>query len=46
MPVHHQTFVLSREPVQEPIERFIMAVGPDPSRVVAHEIGREWSVIS
>ncbi len=46
MPVHHQTFVLSREPVNEPIERFMTAVGADRSRVVAEEIGREWSVIS
>ena len=46
MPVHHQTFVLSREPVQEPIERFMTRIGADTSRVVAHEIGREWSVIT
>ena len=46
MPVHHQTFVLGREPVNEPIERFMTAIGSDTSRVVAHEIGREWSVIS
>lgn len=46
MPVHHQTFVLSREPVGEPIERFFAKVGPDTGRVVAHEIGAEWSVIT
>jgi L-ascorbate metabolism protein UlaG (beta-lactamase superfamily) len=46
MPVHHQTFVLSREPVQEPIERFMSQLGADSSRAVAHEIGREWSVIT
>jgi L-ascorbate metabolism protein UlaG (beta-lactamase superfamily) len=46
MPVHHQTFVLSREPVREPIERFMVKLGADSSRAVAHEIGREWSVIT
>jgi L-ascorbate metabolism protein UlaG (beta-lactamase superfamily) len=46
MPVHHQTFVLSREPVEEPIERFMASIGRTPERVVAHEIGREWSVIT
>lgn len=43
MPVHHQTFVLSREPVGEPIDRFMTALGSDGARGVAHEIGREWS---
>jgi L-ascorbate metabolism protein UlaG (beta-lactamase superfamily) len=46
MPVHHQTFVLSREPVDEPIERFFGKIGGQTDRVVAHEIGREWSVIT
>jgi L-ascorbate metabolism protein UlaG (beta-lactamase superfamily) len=46
MPVHHQTFVLSREPVQEPIERFWAKVGPTQERAVAHTIGSEWSVIT
>lgn len=42
LPVHHQTFVLSREPVGEPIERFMTALGKDQDRAVAWEIGREW----
>lgn len=46
MPVHHQTFVLSREPVNEPIERFMTKTGGERERVVAHEIGAEWSVIT
>jgi len=46
MPVHHQTFVLSQEPVNEPIERFMTKAGGERGRVVAHEIGAEWSVIT
>jgi L-ascorbate metabolism protein UlaG (beta-lactamase superfamily) len=46
MPVHHQTFVLSREPVNEPIERFMTAMRGDDARVVAHRIGAEWGAIT
>jgi len=46
MPVHHQTFVLSREPVNEPIERFMTSMRGDDARVVAHTIGSEWGVIT
>ncbi len=41
LPVHHQTFQLSREPYHEPIERCLIAAGPDSSRVVARRIGDE-----
>ena len=41
LPVHHQTFRLSREPVGEPIERFLNAAGPHPDRVVTRHIGDE-----
>ena len=41
LPVHHQTFVLSREPVKEPIERFVQAAGPHADRVLTHSIGDE-----
>lgn len=44
LPVHHQTFALSREPYFEPVERFLQAAGKDPERVVATRIGHEWSV--
>ena len=43
LPVHHQTFQLSREPYFEPVERFLMAAGSAPERVVATRIGHEWS---
>lgn len=42
LPVHHQTFRLSREPVTEPIERFVNAAGNSPDRVAVREIGQEF----
>jgi L-ascorbate metabolism protein UlaG (beta-lactamase superfamily) len=42
LPVHHQTFQLSREPKLEPIERLVAAAGPNPERVCVHEIGSEF----
>jgi L-ascorbate metabolism protein UlaG (beta-lactamase superfamily) len=43
LPVHHQTFRLSREPYFEPVERFLEAAGSHPDRVVTTRIGHEWS---
>lgn len=42
LPVHHQTFQLSREPRTEPIERILTAAGSQPQRVCVHEIGQEF----
>jgi L-ascorbate metabolism protein UlaG (beta-lactamase superfamily) len=42
LPVHHQTFALSREPYREPIERIMAAAGSDTDRVVLHEIGQQF----
>ena len=42
LPVHHQTFALSREPYLEPVERLMMAAGPEPDRVVLQRIGQEF----
>jgi L-ascorbate metabolism protein UlaG (beta-lactamase superfamily) len=39
LPVHHSTFRLSREPVDEPIKRFLAAAGEERWRIVAPEIG-------
>jgi L-ascorbate metabolism protein UlaG (beta-lactamase superfamily) len=39
LPVHHKTFVLSNEPVEEPLERFLAK----SDRGVATEIGMEWA---
>jgi L-ascorbate metabolism protein UlaG (beta-lactamase superfamily) len=43
LPIHHQTFRLSREPYFEPVERFVAAAGSRPERVVVTQIGHEWS---
>jgi len=44
LPVHHSTFRLSREPVDEPIRRFLAAAGNERWRVVATEVGATWSL--
>jgi len=44
LPVHHQTFRLSREPYLEPVERFLEAAGNQPDRVVVTRVGHEWSL--
>ena len=41
VPVHHQTFQLSREPFREPIERFQAAAGRHTDRVALTRIGQE-----
>lgn len=42
LPVHHQTFMLSREPVREPIERLCAVAGPQAGRIAVQEIGQEF----
>jgi len=42
LPVHHQTFALSREPYYEPIERVFGAAGRNRERVAVHAIGQEF----
>ena len=42
LPVHHQTFQLSREPRLEPVERLMAAAGPNYQRICLHEIGEEF----
>jgi L-ascorbate metabolism protein UlaG (beta-lactamase superfamily) len=42
LPVHHQTFTLSREPYLEPIERVYGAAGRHPERVAVWRIGQEF----
>jgi L-ascorbate metabolism protein UlaG (beta-lactamase superfamily) len=41
LPVHHQTFPLSREPRLEPIERLFSALSSMPERLAWQEIGQE-----
>jgi L-ascorbate metabolism protein UlaG (beta-lactamase superfamily) len=42
LPVHHQTFTLSREPYMEPIERVYEAAGRNTDRIAIHQIGQEF----
>ena len=44
LPVHHSTFRLSREPMEEPIQRFLAAAGDEAWRVAASAIGETWSL--
>ena len=44
LPVHHQTFKLSREPYREPIERVHGAAGARTDRVALDRIGQEFLV--
>jgi L-ascorbate metabolism protein UlaG (beta-lactamase superfamily) len=44
LPVHHSTFRLSREPVEEPMERLLAAAGDESWRVVASEVGGSWTL--
>ncbi len=44
LPVHHQTFALSREPLNEPIERFLAAAASHSDRVLTRSIGDEASL--
>ena len=42
LPVHHQTFQLSREPYLEPIERFYEIAGNRAESIVVNRIGGEF----
>jgi L-ascorbate metabolism protein UlaG (beta-lactamase superfamily) len=44
LPVHHQTFELSSEPLLEPIERLMMAVGGNTDRICLEGIGEEFHI--
>ncbi len=44
IPVHHQTFQLSREPLLEPIERFYVAAGRGSERIAVSRMGQELSL--
>ncbi|SDW98016.1 L-ascorbate metabolism protein UlaG, beta-lactamase superfamily [Marininema mesophilum] len=39
-PIHWNTFVLSQEPVDEPIHRFVKAAGEEKNRIVIHDQGK------
>lgn len=42
LPMHHSTFRLSREPVEEPRRRILAAAGNERWRVALTEIGETW----
>ena len=44
MPMHHSTFRLSHEPMHEPMERMLAAAGRDEDRIVARQIGMQWTM--
>jgi L-ascorbate metabolism protein UlaG (beta-lactamase superfamily) len=46
MPVHHSTFRLSREPLDEPIRRFLAVADKERWRVAATQVGATWSLPS
>jgi L-ascorbate metabolism protein UlaG (beta-lactamase superfamily) len=43
MPMHHSTFRLSHEPLEEPIGRILEAAGSGRERVVVQRIGGVWT---
>ena len=43
LPMHHSTFRLSFEPMNEPIERMLTAAGNDGQRVCVREVGGMWA---
>jgi L-ascorbate metabolism protein UlaG (beta-lactamase superfamily) len=42
VPVHHQTFKLSDEPMDEPIQRFQKALENEPERIALKDIGETF----
>ena len=44
LPIHHSTFRLSYEPIDEPLKRLIAAAGAESHRLVGTAIGQEWKV--
>jgi L-ascorbate metabolism protein UlaG (beta-lactamase superfamily) len=43
MPIHHETFKLSWEPLEEPIQRFRAALAQQPWRLALSGIGETWT---
>ena len=42
VPIHHQTFRLSDEPMNEPIERFAAALEREPQRLAIRDVGQTF----
>jgi L-ascorbate metabolism protein UlaG (beta-lactamase superfamily) len=43
-PIHHQTFILSHEPPEEPLRRMLAVAGGDARRVVLREVGQTFTL--
>jgi L-ascorbate metabolism protein UlaG (beta-lactamase superfamily) len=43
LPMHHSTFRLSHEPVDEPLHRLLEKAGGDTDRIVARHVGAMWT---
>jgi len=44
VPIHWGTFKLSKEPMEEPLQRLIAAAGDQQSRIVLRKIGGTWTL--
>lgn len=44
LPVHHSTFRLSREPLDEPVQRLLAAAGDERWRVLPTTVGATWTM--
>lgn len=44
IPIHWNTFVLSREPVEEPLQRLLAIAGDDQKRIVLTEQGKSFTL--
>jgi L-ascorbate metabolism protein UlaG (beta-lactamase superfamily) len=44
LPIHHSTFRLSREPLDEPMRRLLAIAGPERWRVVISQVGETWAL--
>ncbi|HYC32451.1 MAG TPA: MBL fold metallo-hydrolase [Gemmatimonadales bacterium] len=43
LPIHHSTFRLSREPLDEPVRRLLSAADEERDRVIITEVGASWT---
>ena len=43
LPMHHSTFKLSYEPLDEPLQRLLAIAGDQADRVVCRHVGQEWT---
>ena len=44
VPIHWGTFKLSKEPMEEPLQRLIAAAGDQQDRIVIRQIGGSWTM--